>query len=209
MSKKIRQKLINVSAFNYLATLLAVNIILLSLAIFFYTGNFRLGYYPLSYIGAYKTEVGGLNNVVSSRIYSIDMALSGLIMLTLSYSLWQKKIKKNWLETMFYTLAGLGFLIASFSPDDTRHTFHVIGSALIFAMLWLIGTKYLLELKNNFGRKKYFALQIILQVPIFTYAATYFLQIDPAAAYIQKIAIFGLIFVLLYSSFYKKTRELF
>jgi len=97
---------------------------------------------------------------------------------------------------LFY-VCGLGFIIAGFSPDDTRHIFHVIGSALFVATLWIITTNYLFKLRDTLGRRQYLILQITLQVPIFTYAITYFSDM-PIQSLIQKFTMIGII-ILLYA----------
>ena len=185
------------SPYNCIWLLFIVNIIFIGLAIYFYNGHFLFWEYPLSYAGMVKTY-DGAPNIIASRIYSVGMILSGLIAWALANNLDRRKIKsKGASNRLLFYVCGLGFIIAGFSPDDTRHIFHVIGSALFVATLWIITTNYLFKLRDTLGRRQYLILQITLQVPIFTYAITYFSDM-PIQSLIQKFTMIGII-ILLYA----------
>jgi len=66
---------------------------------------------------------------------------------------------------------------------------------------------YLLYLKRDLGIKKYWALQIILQVPILLYAITYFLNLGLWPNYLQKPAFLALFGILLYCSWTAKNKS--
>jgi len=182
--------------FHSFLLLFAANIILVSIAIFLYNGNFDGLKYPYSYAGDYRTVDGSLNTF-SMYVYSLDMAISGLIMLFLAaHALLAKRAATKFL---LYLMAGFGFLIASISPDDIRHSSHVLGSALAIASLWIISTYSVFEIRTQVQPIKFASLQAIIQIPIFAYAGTYFLNIDPLSYILQKFALLGLCISLLYS----------
>jgi hypothetical protein len=181
--------------------------LLITLAIIFYNDIFYFWAYPFSYLGAANTfdpvtvYFKDNPNILSSLIYSLDMFLSAVIMLFLTLKIYTTHSKENSVfKTMLCFLASFGFLIASFSPDDTRHNFHVLGSALVVASFWILATNYLFEIKDSLKIIKYYSLQIVLQVPIFTYAGFYFLNMDPYSEILQKFALLGLCVVLLYAT---------
>jgi hypothetical protein len=193
-------KLINLSEFDYFLLLVIVNLVLIPAAIVYYNGTFLFWQYPFSSAGDAFSQ-SGLLNTTGSRIYSLNMILSGSIMLFLSRRFDQGKNEhKNNNRAILSFICGLGFLIASFSPDDTRHQFHVLGSALAIASLWLMATGYLFEIAKNLQPRVYILFQSLLQIPIIAYAGAYFLKIDPTSYVLQKFALVGLFTSLLFSS---------
>jgi len=186
----------NLSVYKLWLCLILVNIILIGLALSFYNSRFDIINYPFSYAGGVFTQ-DGLKNTISSRIYSLDMLVSGLIMLLMA----RVRVKSPKIYEMSLSIiGGVGFIIASLAPDDTRHIFHVIGSAMAVASLWLLAIIQIGKIKDSIGLGKFIVMQVILQVPIFAYAITYFLDIDPLAHQLQKLALLGLITVLLFSA---------
>lgn len=177
--------------------LFAINIVFITLAILFYNGIYDNLNYPFSFAGDYQT-VGGQSNCLSMYIYGIGMALSGVLMLYATSIL--KKSKASTLKTLFGLICGIGFLIASLNPDDIRHSFHVLGSAMFIASLWILATSYIVEIRKDIKPMNYYLLQAVLHVPIFVYAGTYFLNIDPLSYILQKFALLGLGFTLIYTS---------
>lgn len=185
--------------FNYFLLLFIINVILIGLAIYFYRSHFLFWIYPYSYAGMERTFETNLPNTTSMYLYAAAMLLSGLIMLVLANSYRHIKNHKNGYLSLLFLVAGIGFIIAGLSPDDTRHLYHVIGSALFVAMFWIIATTCLYKIRNHLGYRQYLLLQLILQVPVLAYAATYFLNFDIQST-IQKFAFFTLPFVLLYAT---------
>jgi hypothetical protein len=204
MLKKLNDKILNYSIFDYFLLLLIINLALITLALIFYGDKFNYLYYPFSYLGAQKTfnlsinNFSDINNTASSIIYSIDMFVSGLLTFTLFYKFYSTHLEK--LQSLLFFVAGLGFIIAGFSPDDARHNFHVLGSALFVACLWILASNYLLMLGKNISRAKFYLLEALLQIPIFGYATAYFLNMDPYSEILQKIALVSLFFIFLYST---------
>jgi len=191
----------NNSDFSFFLFLIFLNFIGISLAVIFYNDKFLLLSYPFSYAGdAYTYQTLSINTL-SSYIYSIDMFLSGFLMLYFSYRRFQYKNDKNSFWFLIPFLCGAGFLIAGLSPDDIRHTFHVIGSALLVATLWLMATSYLLSIRKFVSEQQYYFWQVVLQLPVFAYAITYFAGLDFISSVLQKIAIAGLFSSLLYATY--------
>lgn len=185
-------------SYYYFLTLLLTNFVLVTLAIIFYRDRFDFWWYPFSSAGDALTQ-SGFPNTLSSRIYGLDMILTGIIMLGLAIMYWRMRPKLLSLQAIIAFLGGSGALIAALNPDDLSHSLHVLGSALLFAALWLLATNYISLASAKLGKVRSFLLQLILQLPIFVYAATYFLNIDPASYILQKIAIAGLVITLLYT----------
>ncbi len=201
------KKALSLPVFDYFLALFIVNIILMTIAGFFYNGTFHFWTYPFSYLGTAYTQEGHLNTV-ASHIYSADMIASALILFLLANHLHKKNIKKNSLKPILCFVAGSGAIIAAFAPDDTMSTFHVIGSALLVSSLWALATDFLYDIRHNIGKSKYYTLQFaILQFPIFLYAAAFFLSLDPIDDILQKPAFLGLTVALLYSTYYLNTNE--
>lgn len=185
------------STYYLLWALCITNVLLIGLAIILYNGNFLLWQYPFSFAGTVNT-VAGLPNAVSSHIYQLDMAISGLIMFAAAKSFSNEN--ESYFKVLLGTLCGIGFFIASLSPDDTRHAFHVIGSGLVVASLWILTIANLFKLKTKLSAKRYYLFQSLSQIPLYAYAITYFLNIDPLSAVLQKFALLGVGSSLLYSA---------
>jgi hypothetical protein len=192
------------SFFKLFLTLIAINVVLLTLAIISYNGAFDGAINPFSAAGDYRT-LAGLPNTLSMYLYSLDMAINGLILLIFSYKFYKKNgDSAGIVKPLLCFLAGCGFLIASASPDDIRHSTHVLGSAIAIASLWIIATNYIYEIRKKVKPTTYYLMQGILQIPIFTYAGTYFFGVDPLSYVVQKYALAGLCIALLYSSYIKE-----
>ncbi len=200
MKSKLSLKIVdNTSVFDLVLSLFVVNFILIGLAIFFYNGHFQIWQYPFSFSGQVRTE-DGLVNLLSSRIYATDMFVSGLIMAKVAVILYKKASPPEQIfRTLIAAVCAGGFLIASFNPNDTKHAFHVLGSALIVASVWIMTTNYLYEVKEKMKPWQYYGLQALLQLPIFAYAATYFLNLDPISSILQKFALASLCILFLYT----------
>lgn len=196
--QEFNRKIDQLSIFHYFLALIAINVFLISLAIIFYNGHFLLWHYPFSYSGGFETQED-LPNTLSSHLYSASMFLSGIIMFALAYRSYRNSTQRNLFRILLAFVCGSGFLISAFNPDDVKHGFHVLGSALVVSTLWILATNYLFEIRDRLGSEKYFVLQALLQVPIFVYAGFFFADSDLAGAILQKIALFGLCFTLLYA----------
>lgn len=179
---------------------LVVNVFLMTLARIFYSGRFDFWTYPFSYLGT-SYSVEGLPNTVASFIYSIDMAVSALILFLLAIRIRIKNRGSSSLKPILCFIAGGGAMIAAFAPDDTMSTFHVIGSALLVSSLWALATDFVYDIRINIGKARYYLLQfVVLQIPIFAYAVAFLLIIDPIDDILQKPAFLGLVIALLYST---------
>ena len=196
MNRKNNNKIKNMPIYNLFLFFIIINFILIFLGIYFYNESYLFWQYPFSYIGAEKT-VNGLENNISSFIYSLDMILSSFLMFIVSY---YYKINKNKFFMIICFLSGFGFIIAGFSPDDRLHNFHMFGSALTVAFLWFLATNYLLIIKKKLNIYIYYFLQILLQVPIICYAIVVFLNLNPIDGFLQKISFLTLFFILIYST---------
>lgn len=200
------KKILNLSVFDYFLVLLMVNILLMTLAGFYYNGIFHFWTYPFSYLGTSYTT-SGLTNTVASRIYSFDMILSAAILFFLTNHLRRENGRHTSLKPILCFVAGSGAIIAAFAPDDTMSTFHVIGSALLVSSLWALATDFLYDIKTDIGKNKYYTFQSVLQIPIFAYALAFFLSLDPIDDILQKPAFLGLTIAILYSTHYLNTNK--
>ena len=205
MLSKIHHKITTLAPYDFFYWLTIINVLLIGAAIIFYNGRFLFWDYPFSSAGATYT-VAGAKNLLSQRIYRSDMLISGLIMFSFAYnSVKNRSETQKLLKTLLSSVAGIGFVTAAFSPDDTAHNLHVFSSALIVSMIWLLATNYLVEVRKYLKGKTYYWFQLILQIPLFVYALTYFLQLDPTSYSIQKFALLGIGVVLLCSTSIYKT----
>jgi len=170
------------------------------LGIFFYPEKFLFWQYPFSYIGTVKS-VNGLDNFLSSIIYSLDMIISAFLILFLSFIYRRKKI---FLLSKIMFLGFAGFLIAAFCPDDIKHELHMIGSALAVASLWLIANYYFFVNKKNLKSKIIYLLQGLFHFSFIIYALTVFLDLNPIDGLWQKISFSILCFILLYFSYHSQ-----
>ncbi|MFA6295988.1 MAG: hypothetical protein WC663_01405 [Patescibacteria group bacterium] len=204
MFSNTKTKIKELSSYNFFATLIVVNVVFIFLGLIFYNGNFNFWSYPFSYLSDVKT-VDGIQNNISSIIYSFEMFTSGMIMISLFYKFYKNNYRKKDLFILIFTfLCSSGFLIACFSPDDSRQYLHIFGSALVVASLWLIATKYLFNLKKDLKQFKYYFWQTILQFSVFSYGLTYLFRIEPLATILQKFAFLGLGLALLYATYFEK-----
>lgn len=186
--------------FYFFSLLIIINLIGLSLAIIFYREKFLWWSYPLSYAGWSHTYSGGFLNSLSMYIYSVDMFLSGGLMLWLFINRLKHKNNQDIFWFILPLIAAIGFFIAAFSPDDTAHNFHVIGSASFVVGLWLITLNYLVKIKKQIKQQPSFFILFILQLPMIAYGLTYFANLDISNG-IQKIAIVCLFSSLIYATY--------
>ncbi|MEI7792500.1 MAG: hypothetical protein WCI57_03400 [Candidatus Berkelbacteria bacterium] len=194
------------SFFKLFLSLILINIVLLTVVMKLYNGDFDGVVNPFSAAGDYRT-LAGLPNTLSMYLYSLDMAVNGLILLVFAYKFYKKNgDSAGIVKPLLCVLAGCGFLIAGASPDDIRHPFHVLGSSMAIASLWIIATNYIYEIRKKIKPAAYFLMQGILQIPILAYAATYFLGVDPLSYILQKYALAGLCIALLYPSYIKEKK---
>ena len=197
--KILYKKIINFPPFYFFLLLAITNFVLIGAAVQYYAGNFPVIQYPFSVSG----EVYGPDglNILSSRLYALDQWISGGIMMILAvrFYLGSEKNHSNFLSLLSF-LTATGFILAGFSPNDTSHGFHVVGSSFIVASLWIITSSYIFSLAPKIAKWKYFALHIILQGTIFSYATTYFIDLEPLSSILQKFALLGMGITLLYST---------
>lgn len=160
----------------------------------FYKGKFLFWDYPFSYLGEQYVLGSEIRNIPSTYLYSLDMFISGVVMLILV-------IRNNFSNTTrstLYMMACLGFIIAAFSPNDTAHGFHVLGSTLVVSTLWFLTTIELIATRKKLGPLKHALLQLFLQIPIFTYAIAFFGDMDLLGSIMQKISLVSLCTVIIY-----------
>lgn len=204
---KLKIRNINLSVFDYFLALMTINILLMTLAGFFYNGSFHFWTYPFSYLGTAYTQEG-LSNTTASHIYSTSMAASAILMFLLANHLRKGNSNGNTLRPMFCLICGSGALIAAISPDDTMHTFHVIGSALMVSTLWAMATTYLIGIQEKIGHIRHYVVQFgFLQIPVLAYAAAFFLGLEPIDSILQKTALFGLAIGLLYPTYHLTEKD--
>lgn len=191
-------KVLNYSLFALFLILAIFNVIILALANFSYKGKFDLLDYPFSYLGATRT-IEGLTNTKALLFYDTDMILSGIIMFVIAYYFYKKdELNNNTYKATISAICGLGFIVA-ISPDDAMHLFHMIGSAIFVACLWVLSMIFLLEIKKLISSLKYYFLWAVLQIPIIIYAISVFLD-KPYDGFLQKFALIGLLVTLIYST---------
>lgn len=191
----------NQSFFKLFLALIVINVILLTLAIKLYNGDFNGVINPFSAAGDYWT-LAGEKNTLSMYLYSLDMVINGIVLLVFAYKFYKQNGDSAGItKPLLCVLAGCGFIISGLAPDDIRHSFHVLGSSMAIASLWAIATNYIYQSRKRLSPAAYYLLQAVLQVPILAYAATYFSGIDPLSYIIQKYALAGLCIGLLYSSY--------
>lgn len=123
-----------------------------------------------------------------------------MLLLGLRYRALMTK-KLDWPKYVLCMVAALGFFVASFSPDDTVHLAHVLGSACFAFSLWLLATVELYDIRVYLGRFRHVMLQFMLQIPAIYYAFTYFADIAPLNYIVQKFAFLCLIVALAYVCF--------
>ncbi len=185
---------------NLFRWLIVINVVFLSLAGLFYSGHFSFVIDPISYLGG-AASTSGVDNSTSMYIYGLDMALSGLVMILLAVR--SRSAETGGLEhykALIYLLCGVGFLIASVSPDDSLHRFHVLGSSIAVAMLWILATTGISSKGTGLTTRRYLLLQAVLQIPVLTYAGLFFARIEPLASAIQKPALLGIMIILVYNA---------
>ncbi len=182
--------------FFFFLGIITINAISIALAVHFYPEKFKLDY-PLSYASMTQSFALGLPNRRSEIIYAVGMFLSGLIMA--GFTIYRTKNNESGLNgVLLPAVCAFGFFVAAFSPNDIKHTTHVLGSALFVATFWIMATSYLFSLRKSWPNWKYWMLQAILQIPIFAYAIAYFLDLGLVPNYLQKPAFLVLLLVLLY-----------
>lgn len=185
----------------FFVVLATINILLIALAYLNYNGKIEFWDFPFSYIGSNYTYFEGNYNNTSAVFYSFSMLLSGLILFfaAIRNSL-NSPINQITVKYLLFVSAGIGFVIAAFAPNDTLHSFHVFGSSTLVASLWLMASINLFELRIPLGRSKLIIAQLLLQIPIFAYAGTFFLGFSPLDSILQKFAIISLGMILIYST---------
>ncbi len=199
MAKESKFSRKNLTPFHYFLGLFAINLVVMTIAGIFYNGSFHFWTDPLSDLGdAFNAKE--LPNPISSFLYSADMALSAFVMFLIA-NRFRSDYKMNIFKPALGVIGGLGAIIAAFSPDDIRHSYHAFGSGMLVASLWALALIYLFDIRKNVGRMKFAILQILLQIPILAYAGTYFLSIEPLSYILQKFAFAALVFVLIFSAY--------
>jgi len=186
--------------------LVAINVVLISVAIYNYNGEYNSLFHYFSFVGEYRTAAGDLN-ILSMIAFSSSMIISGLSLLLFGYRYHRKHgARKAFFKSIYCSLSGIGFLITGAFPDDINHGIHVFGTGIAIAFLWLMVTTYIVENRRSLRPVVYYPLQSVLQIPIFTYAGTYFLNIGPTSFMLQKVALFGLCVALISTIFMKKNK---
>jgi len=186
--------------------LVAINVVLISVAIYNYNGEYNGLFHYFSFAGEYQTAAGDLN-ILSMIVFSSAMIISGVSLLIFAYRYHRKHgAKKAFFKSIYCSLSGIGFLITGAFPDDINHGIHVFGTGIAIAFLWLMVTTYIVENRKSVRPVVYYPLQSVLQIPIFIYAGTYFMDIEPTSFVLQKVALFGLCIALVSTVFMKKRK---
>jgi hypothetical membrane protein len=198
MLNKVKDLVKDKSPHEFFYIMLLLDIVLMFMAGLLYSGRFQFWNYPLSYLGAYYARNGAVNSR-SFLLYDTSMIINGILMLLVSYCFYfNKYLKRRMFKAVISFICGLGFIIA-ISPDDLAHPYHVLGSSLAVAGLWILSMTLLSDIKSDLKKYEFYLLQAILQIPIFTYAATYFLNLS-YSSFVQKIAVLGLVVTLIAST---------
>ncbi len=196
----MRERLSNLRVSDYLAAVFAVDVVFLFLSFLFYKGHFLFWSYPYSYLGTRYTVLG-VSNSPSTYLYSLGMLLSGVIMVAAWYGGKARPSgSPSLLWRLLYLSAGVGFFIAAFSPDDVRHTYHVVGSALFVFSFWVMTSSGLFEIRKQLGAMRHLMWQASMQVPIMIYAVAYFGNISDLASAIQKLVFVTMPVALVYAA---------
>jgi len=186
--------------------LVAINVVLISAATYFYNGGYIGLFHYFSFVGEFRTQTGS-SNLLSMTIFGLDMVITGLLLLVFAQRYFHRFGPKVALfKSINCSLAGLGFIFTGVFPDDINHRWHVFGAGMAIAFLWLAATGYLIENRKKVKPAVYYSVQSALQIPIAVYAGTYFMRIEPTSFILQKLALFGLSIALVSTHFIKTRR---
>jgi len=180
---------------RYYAGLVTANCLLIGLAIVLYNESFDLIRYPISYSGTWLTEHGNPNHL-SALSFGGAMAISAGVMFVIANA-YAGTAQRH--RASLSLMAAIGFVFATFSPNDLRHETHALGSTFAITALWLIALTYLQEIGPYTKPPRYLFLFCVLNVPLIAYATTNFLNKDEPSFMLQKFALAGLAFVLMLS----------
>jgi hypothetical membrane protein len=161
-----------------------------------YSERFVFLKYALSDLGGIRT-INGEKNVLSFSIFVTGMFLCAVFMAFICRRYvcgLDGEVKNRRVKAVLCGLASIGFLIIM-SPNDTMHSLHVAGGALMFFSLWLLTIIFLCDATRRKDWMTVIFGHLFLQSTVLTYALLYFLQSSYRQT-AQKAAVFGLILVL-------------
>ena len=171
----------------------AVSIIIvasMALGIIFYREPFRFFEYPLSDLGATRTE-HDLSNIVSMFLFDGGMLSSAVIMFSISRLFGTAQVEHRRLKRGLTLLSAIGFIVITF-PYNINDNIHMSGDAALVGGLWGLTVLSLLEMRESIGTRRFVLLQLLLQGTILPYAAMFAIGLPIKQAF-QKPAVAGLI----------------
>lgn len=190
------------SAYDIFVWMIFVDIILIFLAVVFYNGNFLFWEYPLSTSGVAYTYVESNSNLISMCLFSMAMIFSALSLSKFGLYLLRQSAEKHRVGKLAVGFVGsIGFVITAFSPDDVRHSAHILGLALAVTAVWLTAFFYVAEIGGKVATRAFVAAELLLNLPLFAYIQAYFIKFDPSSYNFQKISLSTICVVLLWSSY--------
>lgn len=173
--------------FSYLIIDTGIGLIL---SIIVYHGFFYFWKYPLSDLGALKTENVD-SNIYARTVFDLTIVLSGMLMLSICYSFSDDILLSHIeLKIILTFICAIGFFIL-ITPDDFSNPIHEVGAALVFAMLWGLIILFSVELNNASLTTMVIVSQLLLPGTVLTYAFLFVINI-PAEEAVQKFAVEGL-----------------
>lgn len=179
-------------------TIALCNLILISLSAYFYHGRVQFWALPLSELGT-KTNVWGNVNIISSRLFTADLIITGYIFGWLAANFYARKNRTT--HNLFYTIAlsaaCIGLIVCGLWSDDVNHYLHLGGIAVAVTALWLFLTVALYRSVRKTSPVLFYALELTLQISLGSYElsrATNHLLLSYA---LQKIMLIVILLILL------------
>jgi hypothetical membrane protein len=179
---------------KFLTYLLSLNILVFILGMLTYGERYQFWEDALSYLGGIKTLAGD-PNILSWLIFTFGMILSGILCLYIWFLLNREdEMEHSKFKGYLFLICGIGYFIM-IMPHDINNSIHVIGTALVFGMLWLYAVILLIELNHRIEQYKILLFHLFLQGTVLPYAFLYFID-SPIQVQSQKFAVIGLMLVL-------------
>jgi hypothetical protein len=191
--KGVSSRFVTPTIARRLTVVIAVLLSALTLGMLFYRELFRFWQYPLSDLGATRTE-HGLSNIPSIIFFDSGMIMSGLLMFSISARFKASTVEHRMIKRALTFLSGIGFLIIIF-PYNINDSIHMTGGGAVFGGLWGLAVLLSLEMRHGLGTLRFWLIQLLLQGTILPYAALFVLG-KAIKQVFQKPAVLGLMLAL-------------
>ncbi len=170
----------------------------LLVSIVLYRGPFLFWNYPLSDLGALRTETSRIN-VISRIVFDFTTVTAGLLMLRIvALVSGERCVGHRQVKGLLALGAAVGFFLL-LMPYDVELGIHEAGGALVFGMLWGLTDIFSLELKRSLRGGRALVSQLVLQGTVLPYAFMFAARV-PVEDAAQKFAVVGLMFSVWLSS---------